>query len=145
MENLKKTQLQSELASLISRFAFVISEPLEDPGALPPGVNIIQVDYTGERGGSIFVVTDNELGQKLLSNLIDLETATDADIVDALCELGNVFAGNILTFLFGSKQTYSLKPPKWFAMKSKDLTELDEFVFLDCEGSLLGVRVSETN
>ncbi|MCS6961320.1 MAG: chemotaxis protein CheX [Deltaproteobacteria bacterium] len=135
--------LQREIANLLSQFAFIISEPIEGSPSLPEGINVIQIDFSGPRSGAVLVLTDNELGQKLLSNLIDLDKANDTDIVDALCELGNIFAGNLLTHVYGSRQTYALKPPSWYAIKSKDLKNLEEFNFLECEGSILGVRIYE--
>lgn len=136
-------ELGKTVADIIGRFAFLISDPIEGKPNLPYAVNIISVPFSGIRNGQVKIVCDDELGQKLLSNLVDVESASDTDLVDALQELGNVFAGNLLTTVYGSEHAFDLKPPEWVAARSSSLDFDDKWLFLDCEGSLLGVCVTQ--
>lgn len=136
-------ELEKTVADIIGRFAFLITDPVEGKPTLPYAVNIIIVPFSGIKSGQVKIVCDDELGEKLLSNLIDVETASDVDIVDALQELGNVFAGNLLTTVYGSEHAFDLKPPEWVAARSSSLNFDEDWFFLDCEGSILGVSIAE--
>ncbi len=135
-------KLSQQLADILSKFAFIISDPVEAP-ELPPTVNLIIVPYSGPKTGEVKIICDNNLGNLLLFNLIDLDTASDTEVIDALRELGNVFAGNLLTFFYDKQQAFDLKPPIWLAIKTDNLNLNDDWVFLNCEGSILGVSIHE--
>ncbi|RME59087.1 MAG: chemotaxis protein CheX [Candidatus Dadabacteria bacterium] len=72
-----------------------------------------QVAFYGPKKGSYTVICQEPLMKLLAENVLgeDGEEIEDSYLKDALKELANVLAGNLLTTMFSEEETYDLSPP----------------------------------
>ncbi len=100
------------LAQVAEQLGFLTpTGPGPEPG---PGWACVSVAYRGPSNGRVLVAASPELAQALARNLLALDAAAPVapdDAMDALRELANVAAGNLLPALLGDGE-YHLDAPE---------------------------------
>lgn len=70
-----------------------------------------EIDFHGVFNGKFTIITQDEFALKLVENVIGDESSDEVK-KDALCEMANVFAGNLLTTAFGTDLVFDLSSPQ---------------------------------
>jgi len=113
-----KENLNKVVCDIMERTAFLFPEPVENPDDANFG-NFQQVmatlKYSGEQDGEITLIVPVDLGIELAMNLLgeDVDESDPGDKpYDAIKEILNIIAGQILTDTYGEKAVFNLTAPQ---------------------------------
>jgi CheY-specific phosphatase CheX len=128
----KNTILNDVVCQVLEQTAFVFP----DKAAKPDDVSFeewdfvkAQLSFRGDRNGEVIMVVpivfSGELAENMLGEDVDA-TDNDENRYDALNEIINIIAGQLLTRYFGDKRIFNLMPPKARELSREELNELIE-------------------
>jgi hypothetical protein len=123
----------------LERTAFVLADPCDDPGALPPADTFAQIEFSGPTKGSVELLASRDFAKNLAASILgaDASEITDIQSEEALRELANILGGSVITALGGSDCRFSLGLPR---IGRAQATGEDTMCVLDAEGQRLEVH-----
>lgn len=101
------------LAQVAEQMGFLTPVGVGGDGPAADAV-LVAVPYAGPASGRVVIAATPDLARALARNLLALDPdaqVPEADVQDALRELGNVVAGNLLPAVLGEGE-YRLGPPE---------------------------------
>jgi hypothetical protein len=109
---MERDECMRVIAEVVASLGFLTPIGQCDPPAAPEGAMVVAVGYTGASTGRVLIAADAGLGGELARNMLGLDhpaSAEDAD--EAVRELANVLAGNLVPLLVGEGEV-ALDPPE---------------------------------
>ncbi len=115
-QTLKET-LGSVICRVLEQAAFMFPEPAD----MEEGIsfdeyeyNIARIAFEGDKSGEIILIVPVEFRAELAANMLGEEieeSDSKGKHADALREILNIIAGQLLTTLYGEKAIFNLMPP----------------------------------
>jgi len=133
MQELKiKETLNEVVCNVLEQTAFMFPEPAD----LKDGIsfdeydfNLAKVSFGGDRTGDVYLIVPTEFCSELAANMLgeDIEESDSGGKQnDALKEILNIIAGQLLTSLFGEKKIFSLSTPEVSELSKEEFFSLIE-------------------
>lgn len=139
--NLDKEKIASKIYNLLEEWAMMLVDPSDsakDNFDNSEQFYIATIKFKGEKSGSCRAVCQEAFAQTLARNLLGLDDAVEnSQTEDALKEMVNVLAGNLLTENYGDTKVFELSTPivaKVASTEVESLLENESYQYLaDCE------------
>lgn len=128
------------LATVAEQMGFLTALGPAAPAGPGPEALVVELAYSGQHAGRVAIAASPGLAEALARNLLALDPSAAVaaeDVRDALAELANVVAGNLLPVLHGDGE-YRLDAPAagtWPAAPAAT-------AFLDCAEGALSLAVA---
>lgn len=119
-----KNEIKKTCVRLLEDWALMLVDETSSEGALfneKTKFYETEIDFHGSFNGMFTIITQDDFVCKLVDNIIG-EQADDEVKADALCEMANVFAGNLLTAAFGCDLVFDLGSPRCIEREKIDIS-----------------------
>lgn len=130
-QTLRET-LNNAVCRVLEQTAFMFPEPAD----MLDGISfddikfvLTELSFSGDECGEVFLIVPDEFCAELSANMLgeDIDDADPKDKrIDALKEILNIIAGQLLTDIYGEKAMFNLTAPK-----VKDLPQDEFFSIID--------------
>ncbi len=112
---MEKPELQGALSRVLEELVFALVEPADGMSVNQGQLLLASLRFSGADSGLIQLAVPEVFARQLAADWMGLETSeevSDALMVDAVGELSNVFAGEVLDTWFSEQRDYELETPQ---------------------------------
>lgn len=106
--------IETVVTNVTEQMAFVFIDPVEASELTDPPAQAVRVTLTfsGAGEGKLTVIADRTIGRELAANLTGADEVSDQEAEQAIKEVVNVIAGQLLTKINGTEPVFDLNPPE---------------------------------
>ena len=106
--------IETVVTDVMEQMAFVFVDPAEitDFDQMPEQAVCVTLIFSGAADGKLTVIADRAVGRELAANLAGEDQVSEEAADQAIKEVVNVIAGQLLTEIAGTQPVFDLNPPE---------------------------------
>jgi len=112
-----REQIENIVIDVFEKMGFLLGNKAEKKDFIPSsfsGYIRAMIEYKGGKKGRVVIITTKALGKVLAANILGMdqpEAVSEEYQADAIMEFLNVFCGNLITALHGTKMVFNVGVP----------------------------------